>query len=505
MTKKIKLIIVIFCILKLVLHLIADYNSGFQGDEFLHIDTGNHLNFGYMEFPPLIGFLAFLQNLFNSQSVFVHHIFSHIATILIMIYVAKIAVEFGAKEKAVFLLLLGIIIAPSFGRSQQLFQPVVFSQLFWVLSFFQLALYVKYLNKKNLIYLTIFCAIGFLTKYDSIFFIFGLLSLFFFERTRNALIIQKFWMYALLGFLFLVPNIIWQFQNDFPALQMFERLKDTQLDKISRIDNVTSLLIGINPLNTIFLLIPAFLFFIDKKNKYLKPLFIPILLTFSFLLFKNGKAYYFFPIILTVLPFGAIFLEKSLLEKRKWTFYPITIVMLLGVIFIPFGMPVYSFSRYLERIYPFEEKKVEGGKFGVKYDEYYSQEKVNKTLVELKKIYDSLPTNERKSALIWGKHYSQAGFVNLYSKEYSLPKAFSYHGSYYSWSPKGEIPTTVIAVSYNIDNFFEDYFNKVQLIKTIYNPYSENEEELYQRIYICKEPKYNFQQMKEIFKKRIFE
>ncbi|MEQ1554653.1 MAG: glycosyltransferase family 39 protein, partial [Ferruginibacter sp.] len=180
MTKLNKLIIAFFCIIKLALHLIADSNSGFQGDELLHIETGKHLAFGYMEFPPLIGILAFIQNLFNSNSVFIHHLFSHISSILIIIYVAKITIELGGKSKAIFLTLLCIIIAPAFGRSQQLFQPVVFGQLFWVLGFYQLVLYTKYLDKKQLTYLATFAVIGFLFKYDILFFIFGLSSLFFF-------------------------------------------------------------------------------------------------------------------------------------------------------------------------------------------------------------------------------------------------------------------------------------------------------------------------------------
>src|SRR5690606_22086508 len=128
-------------VVKLTLHLIADSNSGFQGDELLHIETGNNLAFGFMEFPPIIGIFALIQNLFQSETVFVHHIFPHIAAILILIFVSKITFELGGKAKAVFLVLLCIIIAPAFGRSQQLFQPVVFSQLFWVLNFYLLTKY----------------------------------------------------------------------------------------------------------------------------------------------------------------------------------------------------------------------------------------------------------------------------------------------------------------------------------------------------------------------------
>jgi hypothetical protein len=44
-----------------------------------------------------------------------------------------------------------------------------------------------------------------------------------------------------------------------------------------------------------------------------------------------------------------------------------------------------------------------------------------------------------------------------------------------------------------------------KLVRTIYNPYADNDEELYQRIYVCKTPKQDFDRMKELFKKRIFE
>lgn len=205
MDKLTKFVIFIFCIIKLTLHLIANSNSGFQGDELLHIETGNNLAFGYMEFPPLIGVLAFIQNLFQSESVFVHHVFSNIAAVLIFIYVPKTVVELGGGAKAVFLVLLCLL--PIMGRSHQFFQPVVFSQLFWILSFYQLTRYVKYLDRKYLWYLTFTVVLGFLTKYDAVFFIFGLVSLLLFKPTREALIKHKFW-WNILAFIALIsPNI----------------------------------------------------------------------------------------------------------------------------------------------------------------------------------------------------------------------------------------------------------------------------------------------------------
>ncbi|MDW5288305.1 glycosyltransferase family 39 protein [Formosa sp. PL04] len=506
MNRQTKIVILFFCVLKLLLHLIADSHSGFQGDELLHIETGKHLAFGYMEFPPLIAVLAFIQNLLHSNSVFIHHLFSHLAALLIMIYVAKITLELGGKNTAVFLALLANIIAPGFGRSQQLFQPVVFSQLFWVLGFYQLLRFVKHLDKKSLWYLTLFCILGFSTKFDSIFFIFGMSSLFLFNKTRTALIKHKFWIHIIVFLLCITPNLIWQYLNDFPLLQMTTKLYETQLNKISRTENIMNLLVAINPIVSLMLITPAIILILKTKGNFvIRILSISIGLSCLLLLFKNGKSYYFFPLLLTLIPFGALFWEQKVVSKRHWGIYPITVIMLFGTLLIPFGMPIYSFNHYLRNIYPYEENKIQGGEYGIKYDEYYTQNKWEITMQNLKSVYDSLPNKERQNTLIWGKHYAQAGAVSLLGESYNLPKPFSYHGSFYSWSPTGKMPETVIALSYQVGDFFEPYFENVILVKSIYNPYADNEEELYQRIYICKYPKQNFDAMKTIFKNRVFE
>ena len=509
MDRQTKLIVFFFCLIKLSLHLIADYHSGFQGDELMHIETGNHLAFGYMEFPPLISIVAFIQNVFNSDSVFVHHLFPHLCSILIMFYVAKIVLFLGGKEKALILALLAIIIAPGFERSQQLFQPVVFSQLFWTINFYYFLVYSKTLENKNLWLLTIFSIIGFLFKYDSLFFIFGLSGLLFFKKTRNALIQQKFWKNILVFLLAISPNIIWQFQNNFPFFQMMHRLKETQLEKLNSAEIITALFISINPLNSIFILLPAILFFILTKEKFLKIIGVGVLLSFMALLINKGKAYYFYPIILTLIPFGAVFWQIFVFNKKRWIFYPLTIILLFGAILIPFGMPVYSLNKYIQRVYPYEKLEIEGGSYGIKFDEYYSDQKWEKTLSAIKTVYDSLPSNEKTEALIWAKHYSQAGILKLKKEKYNLPNAFSYHGSFYIWSPnQGEIPKTIIAFRESKGNgksFFEPYFESVIPVKTIYNPYAKKEDELYQTIFICKQPKQDFKQLKQQFSKRIFE
>jgi hypothetical protein len=524
MSRNIRLTILVFCILKLTLHLIADSHSGFQGDELLHIETGKHLAWGYMEFPPMIGLFAFIQNLFHSQAVVVHHLFSHLASLIILVMLAKITFELGGREKAVFFVLLAFIVAPASGRSEQLFQPVVFSQMFWVLSFYQLVRFVKYEDntfalsparcsaRNSLWWLTVYCIAGFLTKYDTVFFIFGLVALLLYKQTRDKLIAYKAWINILVVIACVLPNIIWQATHQYPALQMFSRLYETQLDKLSRVGNIGELLLAMNPIVSLLLILPGIYFIVRSfigpgftERSAPRPVAIAILLSFLFLLFKNGKSYYFFPLAFTLLPFGAVFLENAV-DKRKWLLYPVAAFLLIGCLLIPLSMPVYSFSRYLSHYNRFEKKQIPGGETAIKYDEYYTKEKWRNTMQLLKSVYDSLPAAEKTNCLIWGKHYGQAGAVNLFGGEAGLPKAFSYHGSFYLWSPKeGTMPGTIIGLSYNVGEFFQPFFGEVHIVRQLYNPYADSEEELYQYVYVLKQPKQDWAKMRELFNSRIFE
>ncbi|WP_134091896.1 glycosyltransferase family 39 protein [Olivibacter sp. XZL3] len=507
MDRKTKIIVLFFCILKLALHLAADYNSGFQGDELLHIETGRHLAFGYMEFPPLIGMLAYIQNLFHSQSVFVHHIFAHIATVLTLVYTSKITIELGGKAKAVFLVLFCILIVPGFGRSQQLFQPVVFSQLLWVLSFYQLTRYVKYLDPRYLWYLTLTVAVAFLTKYDALFFIFGLGSLLFFKNTRQALVKHKFWWNILVFFALISPNLLWQLLNNFPVLKMFARLHETQLDKLAPFEILEGLIVSLNPL-ALLLSVPAIVGIFYQKMKLYRPLAFSIFLSVLFLAYSRGKGYYFYPVFLTIFPFGGVFWEKLLSDKKKWLLYPIACLLSVGVLLIPFGMPIYSLERYLNDLYPYEEKNVGGGKYAIRFEERYSVKKWNETLAGLKMVLYSLPEKEQEECLIWGKHYGQAGAVALLGERYGLPRPFSLHGSFYTWLPSGKMPHTTIAIRYGKaegKDFFEPYFEEVRPVKAIYNPYADDEEKLWQTIFVCKNPRQDFQEIKKLFAERIYE
>ena len=384
------------------------------------------------------------------------------------------------------------------------FNRLYSANFFGYLGFYLLVKFVKAPGNKTLFYLTLSLAFGFLTKYDIVFFIGGICSLFFFKHTRFFLLSSRVWKFILLFVILVAPNVWWQYAHGFPVFQMFSRLYETQLNELNIGGVIGGLIVALNPV-TIFIWLAGLIFMFNGKDKSLyRPLAVTILSAIIFLAIAKSKDYYFFSAIIFLIIFGSIWFEQKILGWRKLLLYPVAaLFMLTGIFLIPWGIMVLPLPDFISDYHI----KKKDGRYQVDFDEYYSKQKWVKTLTTIKSVYDSLPDREKQGCLIWGKHYSQAGAVDLFGADYGLPKAFSYHGSFYLWAPSGPIPETVIAFTNGEagPDFFEPFFGSVTAVKKVYNPYANFDKDVYQTIYLCKQPKQSFDEMKVLFKNRVFE
>jgi hypothetical protein len=495
-------IIAAFVATNLIIHLVADFNSGYHCDELLHIDAGRHLAFGYMDFAPMIAYLAFIQNLFQSDSIFVNHLFVHFAAALILVLCGLITIKLGGKWLAVLVTLSCILFSPGFGVSHTLFLPVVFEQLTWIVCIYYLISFCNNPTNKYLIWIGIFAAIGFLTKYSIVFFLGGLFcSILIFQRTilrKNA-----FWIACILFLIIILPNILWQLNNGLPFFKHFSTLYETQLDNNSRLEELKTLVLFSNPLLSIFwiagLLIVPFIYGFEKYRLVGFSLIVSFLLLFV----AKGKAYYYLPIILGLLPLGAIFFE-SLLQQRRWVLISyLSLSALFGIILLPRCIPIIPLDKYISL---YNLKKNKDNKIPIAFENYYSKEIWDHILRSVNTTYHNLPTWEQKKCLIWGRHYSQAGGINLLGRNQALPRAFSFHSSCYNWVPNFTNNITVIVIAdpnWDKDHWLR-YFHEVNEVDSIENPYTSDKKWYYQRIFLCRKLMYNSTELKDLFKNEIF-
>ncbi len=213
--------------------------------------------------------------------------------------------------------------------------------------------------------------------------------------------------------------------------------------------------------------------------------FITVLATFIALKTKN---YYVVPIYPMLFAAGAIGLERITQGRRIGTWargvYAV-LVIVVGVLLLPFSVPVLSPENYLRYqkalgLQPPEIEHQQNGPLPQWYaDEFGWQEMVEKVAG----VYNSLSPEERTRTAIFSNSWGEAAAVDFYGPKYGLPQAISKHNSYWIWGPgKYDGSTVIILRSGGRDE--PKLFQSVEAVGHVGHPYARRDE--YFDILLCR-------------------
>jgi hypothetical protein len=428
--------ILIFVAIKIALNLLAMSHFGFQRDELLHLALGDHLDWGFKEVPPFIAFLAKISTIIFGDSVFATRIFSTIFSGLIIWFTGQIVIELGGKKFAITLACLALIFSPAFAASGYLFQPVVFDQLWWVLTVY---LIIRYINTSSPVYIYLLGAvigIGLLTKYTMAFFAISLILGLLLTKQRKILWNWHILFAALIALLLFLPNLIWQFQHNLPVVTHMKTLRSTQLDYIKPSDFIKQQLVVNGIALFIWLVGLGFLLLSTRLRKYQFLAFAYVLI-FIFMLEMNGKNYYLFGAYPMLFATGGYGFERWLKARGYAARTAVVLLFTLpNLLFFPLVLPIFPLNqtlvvfKFLHFAPAWEDRKPHpltqdyGDMFG--WDEM--TEKVARA-------YYSLTPEQQKNTQIYADNYGEAGAIHHFGKKYHLPEVACLNSSFTLWAP----------------------------------------------------------------------
>ncbi|MEM6725013.1 MAG: glycosyltransferase family 39 protein, partial [Bacteroidota bacterium] len=342
--KKLSYILAICALFKLTIHLIANGNYGFHRDELLHLSVSEHLAWGYWEFPPLIAFLGRLATTIFGESLFGIRLFPTLAGMAILFLTTAMVRSMGGKWRSVLLAGVCVLAFLPYYRNHTLFQPVAFDQLFWALGFFFLIRFVDTSKEKFLLHSSLVAGLGLLNKYTMAFWILGIVVGFLSYEKARIYKQPKTYLAAAIALLVFLPNLIWQWQNDFPVLGHLNTLSSDQLAENTMVDFVLDQVILIATFNVSLIGI----WFSLKRPKYRWIAISTLLVFFSMMLLK-AKSYYVFPIYAVLFACGSVQLEIWL-EKVKpiWTYVVAASILGPFIYFIPEVAPILPIEQYVK-------------------------------------------------------------------------------------------------------------------------------------------------------------
>ncbi len=493
-------VLIYLSLFKLILLIIFSGNYGLFRDEYYYVEISKHLDWGYVDMQPLSALFLALSRAIFGDTIFGIKIFSYLSGSAIVYVSGLIAREMkGGKFAQIFTAVLVIFSGTILGTSS-IFSMNSFDILLSALMFYFLIRLINTGDSKLWLVIGLLFGLGLQNKLTFIFLGIGLLLGLILTKNRNYLKSKEIWIGAAIAFLIFLPNIIWQIANNYPTLEFMHNAAAYKNRPMSIIEFTIKSLFELNPGYTLFLFTGIYFLFFNKEGRFYNIIGWTYVSVFLVFVFNNGKPYYMgvlFPVIIAAGVMGADYIIQRYLRP----FVRVILVIIMIPFFFavaPFAVPVLDVDSFirLEEMMGMKPESDERSDLNMLPQFYADRFGWEEMVQKVAAVYNSLPEEEKKEALIFGQNYGEAGAVNFYRKKYNLPPAVSSHNNFWIWGyPKDYKGNVLIVIGSNYDDNSE-YFNDVKLATSHSNKYGMSYENV--DIFICKKPK---MPMKEVWQR----
>ena len=433
---------------KLLFHLYFNNRYGYFRDEFDYISCGDHLQWGYVDQPPLIPFLIHICRALLGDSLRSIRFIPALASSLLVVQTAVLARELGGRRYAVLLSAICIVIAPQYLSNAGLLGTNCLEPNLWMGCAYFVLLAIKRDDPRYWLWFGVVAGLGLEEKYSIAVFGLGIVLGLLLTAQRRIFLDKWFWLGGLAALLIFLPNLLWNIHYDWPFVQLMRAIKasgrDVVLGPVPFFFQQTLL---VNPLTAPIWLTGVLALLFSGRLKPYRVLGWCYLVCYAVFFVLHGKNYYLAPVYPMLLAAGAVVLESALdrpetgQARLQWL-KPVIVIVLLasGAHLTPVVVPVLSPDRFLEyaKTLPFKLPVMEHSHARAALPQWYSdqfgwQEIVDETAI----AWNRLPAEERSDCGIFAQDYGQAGAIDFLGRRYDLPASLSGHQTWFLWGPRG--------------------------------------------------------------------
>ena len=480
MTKR-HFILLGFILFKFLIHcFLISPEYDLHRDEYLHLDQAGHLAWGYLSVPPVTSWISYLIQILGG-TVFWVKFFPVLFGALTIVVVWKATERLHGNLFALILSATCVLFSTLL-RVNILYQPNSLDILCWTTFYLIVILYFQTEKSKWLYIASLVFSVGFLNKYNIIFLVIGLLPAILFTPYRKVFIKKEFYLTLIIAFLLVLPNLFWQYKNNFPVFHHLKELTDTQLVNIERLGFLKSQILIVA--GSLFVVVPAFyaVLFYKPFAKY-KTFFWSLVFTLIIFLYFKAKAYYAMGLYPIYISFGSVFLGNIITNNWKKYLQPILISIPVLFFICTFNMiyPIKSPAYFVKNAATYQKYGMlrwEDGKEHLLQQDFADMLGWKELAVMIDSIYAELPNSEH--TLLLCDNYGQAGAINYYATNKQVI-AHSFSADYINWFrfDKDIVDVVLVKVAaYDRDKEKTGetpYFDAVYLAGQRINPYARED------------------------------
>jgi len=425
---------------RIALYFLAGPHYGYFRDELYYLACGEHPAWGYVDQPPLIGWIAWLLQHTIGTSLWALRLLPALAAVANIVLAGLLARELGGRRWAMFLASLAALMAPVLLALSHLFTMNAFDPLLWTAIAYVVVRIAKSGNERLWLVVGALAGVTILNKYAILFWLSGLIVGLCLTPLRQSLRHRRFWFACALAAAIALPNFLWQWQHQFPFLHLMHNVRqegrDIVLPPLPYLQAQAQMLGFVAALLVPF----ALLFFFSKQGRLFRALGWAYLIFLAEMMFLHGKMYYVAPVYPIMFAAGAVWIE-GVTERRAWIWVKPGLALAMTVIcgiYVPTILPILSVPSFLayEHKMGIEQQKFEHMQPGVLpqlYADMFGWEGISQRVAA---YYHTLSPEEQRKTAIFANNYGDAGAIDFFGPKYGLPKSIGGHQNYWIWGPR---------------------------------------------------------------------
>jgi 4-amino-4-deoxy-L-arabinose transferase-like glycosyltransferase len=217
-------LIVSFSAVALLVHLLTNGRYGYFRDELYYIGCARHLDFGYIDQPPLSILLLRLSEAFLGDSLFAVRLLPTAAGAVTVSLTGVIARELGGRTWAIALACAASLCALFNLAVGNFFSMNAFEPLFWTACIYILVSVVNGGSPTLWLWLGALLGLSLENKHSTVFFAAGILVALLLTPERVHFSKKWIWLGGIIAFAMALPNILWQARHHWPTYELLNNI-----------------------------------------------------------------------------------------------------------------------------------------------------------------------------------------------------------------------------------------------------------------------------------------
>jgi hypothetical protein len=448
----------------LLFHLAFLPGYGVFRDELYYIACGRRPGWGYVDHPPLVGWVAWLAAQVAGESHLALRVVAALAMATTVWLSGRIAAALGGGPYARALAGLATGLAPVALSLGSYYSMNVFDLLFWALIAWILVRALSGGPERLWLAFGAVAGLGLLNKISVLYLGFALVVGLVLARRWDVFRSRLFWAGGVLALAIFLPHLLWQHAHGWPTLEFMANARRHKMAPLSPPGFVKETLLQTAPMAWLWVVgVGALL--VARAAERTRALGFTFLVVLGVLAFGGGKPYYLAAAYSLAFAAGAVALERWTAGRAHFL-RPVLAVLMVAVALgvSPLGrpvLPVESFVRYAAALG--QEPGTEERHAVARLPQFYADMHGWRAMAEaVAAVVRTLPAEDRAKACVFGQNYGEAGAIEYFARDLELPPAISAHNSYWLWGP-GQCTGDVLVVIGDRRERLDELFADVRL------------------------------------------